>query len=428
MKITRLSLTHYRGVHSLSLDFQERLNVFFGVNGAGKSTIIDAVAIMLSWAVSRIRYSGASSGRPIQETDVTNGKSSSSVQLDCIEGDQPIEWRLSKSRKGHGAPEDRSNLAELNEFTKGLQGQFSEKAENLNLPLFVYYPVNRAVLDIPLRIREKHSFKPITVYDDALTSGANFRTFFEWFREREDLENENREYRQPTLFDNQHDTSFPDPQLEAVRRALQLFLPEFENLRVRRNPLRMEVEKNGKLLTVNQLSDGEKCLIAMVGDLTRRMAIANPERSNPLEGEGIILIDEIDLHLHPKWQRMIVPRLLEVFPKCQFIISTHSPNVITHVQPDSLYLLQQTDSGIVAERPAESYGKNVDRILEDLMGLETTRPDRVSSSLHDIYDEINQGQLVDARQKIAEMKAEIGEDPELVKAEVLIKRKEIIGK
>jgi predicted ATP-binding protein involved in virulence len=428
MKITRLSLTHYRGVHSLSLDFQERLNVFFGVNGAGKSTIIDAVAIMLSWAVSRIRYSGASSGRPIQETDVTNGKSSSSVQLDCIEGDQPIEWRLSKSRKGHGSPEDRSNLAELNEFTKGLQGQFSEKAENLNLPLFVYYPVNRAVLDIPLRIREKHSFKPITVYDDALTSGANFRTFFEWFREREDLENENREYRQPTLFDNQHDTSFPDPQLEAVRRALQLFLPEFENLRVRRNPLRMEVEKNGKLLTVNQLSDGEKCLIAMVGDLARRMAIANPERSDPLEGEGIILIDEIDLHLHPKWQRMIVPRLLEVFPKCQFIISTHSPNVITHVQPDSLYLLKQTDSGIVAERPAESYGKNVDRILEDLMGLETTRPDRVSSSLHDIYDEINQGQLADARQKIAEMKAEIGEDPELVKAEVLIKRKEIIGK
>ncbi len=428
MKITRLNLTNYRGVHSLSLDFQERLNVFFGVNGAGKSTIIDAVAIMLSWAVSRIRYSGASSGRPIQETDITNGKSSSSVQLDCIEGDQPIEWRLSKSRKGHGAPEDRSNLAELNEFTKGLQGQFSEKAENLNLPLFVYYPVNRAVLDIPLRIREKHSFKPITVYDDALTSGANFRTFFEWFREREDLENENREYRQPTLFDNQHDTSFPDPQLEAVRRALQLFLPEFENLRVRRNPLRMEVEKNGKLLTVNQLSDGEKCLIAMVGDLARRMAIANPERSDPLEGEGIILIDEIDLHLHPKWQRMIVPRLLEVFPKCQFIISTHSPNVITHVQPDSLYLLQQTDSGIVAERPAESYGKNVDRILEDLMGLATTRPDRVSSSLHDIYDEINQGQLVDARQKIAEMKAEIGEDPELVKAEVLIKRKEIIGK
>ncbi|MCX5880255.1 MAG: AAA family ATPase [Deltaproteobacteria bacterium] len=428
MKITRLNLTNYRGVHSLSLDFQERLNVFFGVNGAGKSTILDAVAIMLSWAVSRIRYSGASSGRPIQETDITNGKSSSSVQLDCIEGDQPIEWRLSKSRKGHGAPEDRSNLANLNEFTKRLQGQISERAEKINLPLFAYYPVNRAVLDIPLRIREKHSFKLFAAFDDVLTSGANFRTFFEWFREREDLENENRKYSDQLQLFKPENFQFPDPQLETVRGALQSFLPEFANLTVRRSPLRMEVEKNGKLLTVNQLSDGEKCLIAMVGDLARRMAIANPERSDPLEGEGIILIDEIDLHLHPKWQRMIVPRLLEVFPKCQFIISTHSPHVITHVQPESLYLLKQTDSGIVAERPAESYGKNVDRILEDLMGLETTRPDRVSSSLHDIYDEINQGQFADARQKIADMKAEIGEDPELVKAEVLIKRKEIIGK
>ena len=197
--------------------------------------------------------------------------------------------------------------------------------------------------------------------------------------------------------DKQNDAILPDPQLEAVRRALQSFLPEFENLRVRRNPLRREVEKNGKLLTVNQLSDGEKCLIAMVGDLARRMAIANPERSEPLEGEGIILIDEIDLHLHPKWQRMIVPRLQEVFPKCQFIISTHSPHVITHVHPESLYLLMQTDSGIVAERLAESYGKNVDRILEELMGMETTRPDWVSSSLRDIYDEINQGQFADAR-------------------------------
>jgi predicted ATP-binding protein involved in virulence len=61
----------------------------------------------------------------------------------------------------------------------------------VNLPVFVYYPVNRAVLDIPLRIREKHRFDLLSAYDESLTSGANFRTFFEWFREREDLENEN---------------------------------------------------------------------------------------------------------------------------------------------------------------------------------------------------------------------------------------------
>ena len=168
--------------------------------------------------------------------------------------------------------------------------------------------------------------------------------------------------------------------------------------------------------------------MAMVGDLARKMAIANPVRDNPLVGEGIILIDEIDLHLHPKWQRMVIPKLTAIFPNCQFIISTHSPHVITHVQPECLYLLEQTSTGMMAQRPRESYGKNTDRILEDLMGLETTRPDKVSLELDRLYEEIDQGQLVDARQKIADLKTEIGEDPELVKAEVLIKRKEIIGK
>lgn len=425
MNIQKLSLTNYRGVQSLTLDFHERLNVFFGVNGAGKSTVLDAIAIMLSWAVSRIKHQGIA-GRPILETDITNGNAFSSIELFCIDGIQEIEWKLVKSRMRHRLQKEKSDLTSLSEFTKQLQDKISENEEKVNLPLFVYYPVKRAVLDIPLRIRGKHRFHLLAAYDDALTSGANFRTFFEWFREREDLENENIKYLDMPL--PPEDFQFPDPQLNTVREALDQFLPEFQNLTVRRDPLRMEVEKNGRRLTVNQLSDGEKCLIAMIGDLARRIAIANPARERPLEGEGIILIDEIDLHLHPKWQRMIVPKLLRVFKNCQLVISTHSPHVLTHVKPDNLYLLKQTDAGITAERPSESYGKNVDRILEDLMGLETTRPDEVSSELSEIYKYINRNRFADAKKMIAALKAEIGADPELVKAEVLIKRKEIIGK
>lgn len=294
------------------------------------------------------------------------------------------------------------------------------------MPLLAYYPVNRAVLDIPLRIRSKHRFDVISAYDESLTSGASFRTFFEWFREREDLENENRKYQDQLI--KPDGFQFPDSQLEAVRRALKQFMPDFANLTVRRNPLRMEVEKLGQKLTVNQLSDGEKCLMAMVGDLARRFAIANPLRDNPLEGQGIVLIDEIDLHLHPKWQRMVVPRLLEVFPKCQFLISTHSPHVITHVQPDNLFLLHLRDGQLFCSRPAESYGKTVERVLEDLMGIETTRPDEVKRSLRRIFDLIDQSDFEAARKLIERLEDEIGEDPELTKAGVLIKRKELIGK
>jgi predicted ATP-binding protein involved in virulence len=513
MKVTEISLKHYRGAESLQLKLGKNLNVFAGVNGSGKSTVLDSVAIMLSWVVSRIKSVGAS-GRPISEADIMNGHSSALIEIICTEGDREIEWKLSKSRKGHGSPDDRSNLHNLSEFAKQIQSEISAKQENINLPLFVHYSVNRAVLDIPLKIRKKHSFDLLNIYDESLTSGANFRTFFEWFREREDLENENSKYLADPLatgdkivsrleregmylknlsnslpifptnlyidwqnscvdelniligesnnlyadflsatsitnintdiisnvleilariksFIRSQDSTLStstDSQLEIVRNALQKFLPEFTNFSIRRSPLRMEVKKGGKTLTVNQLSDGEKCLIALVGDLARRMAVANTMRQDPLEGDGIVLIDEVDLHLHPRWQRTVISKLTEVFPNCQFIISTHSPHVINHVHPENLFLLDRTADGIIATHPLKSYGNNVDRILEDLMGLQTTRTDDVFQELRDIYDLISQNLLPDATNRIVTLKQKIGADPELVKAEVLIKRKKSIGK
>lgn len=434
MKIKNISMNNYRGIRSLSMDIDENLNIFMGMNGAGKSSVLDGVAIMLSWIVSRIRHAG-SSGRHIAEKDIFNGESSSLIELCCTYLGEDLKWSLVKNRVGHFdfARGVKTDLGMLSAKTKELQKKIAHFNEKLNIPLFVYYPVNRAVLDIPLRIRKKHKFNLMAAFDGALTSGANFRTFFEWFREREDLENEDWKIMGTMIRDGVLDKEHPlheDLQLKEVKNALSLFLPEFKNLTVRRNPLRMEVEKNGNTMTVEQLSDGEKCLIALVGDLARRMSIANPMRGNPLAGKGIVLIDEIDLHLHPKWQRMIVPKLRDVFPNCQFMITTHSPHVITHVKPENIFMLYETETkeGIKAERPIESYGKNVDRVLEDLMGLETTRPDEVNLKLRHIFKTINSGDLKMAEKLIQELKEEIGEDPELVKARVLIRRREIIGR
>ena len=428
--IKKIILSNYRGASHLEIPLQKNLNVIYGVNGAGKSTVLDAAAIMLSWVVSRIRRAGAS-GRPIQEHDISNNQSVASINIVASDQQREVEWMRIKTRKGHINKGEPSELFALSEYAKEWQEKITTSPNNTNIPLFTYYPVNRAVLDIPLRIKAKHQFNLLEAYEGALTGGANFRTFFEWFREREDLENEARKYidiqNDPDL-SSLVDTQYPDPQLEAVRHALEKLMPDFKNLTVRRSPLRMEVFKNGKPLTVSQLSDGEKCLMAMVGDLARRLAIANPARKNPLDGEAIVLIDEIDLHLHPKWQAMIIPRLRETFPNCQFIVSTHSPHVITHVKHDNLYRLKQTDTGIELERPNESYGKNTDRILEDLMGMETTRPHKVSEDLHQIYELISSHEFKKAQQLISDLHSLIGEDPELVKARVLIKRKEIIGK
>jgi len=426
MHIVRLHINRYRGVRSLSIELKSRLNVFVGVNGAGKSTIMDSVAILSSWLVNRIKSPNAS-GRTIAETDICNGESSAALRIECEDNGESFGWTLVKSRKGYIKKEISSDLIQLTDFTKKVNGEIEKNSGKLNLPVFIYYPVNRAVLDIPLRIRERHSFDLLSAYDESLTSGANFRTFFEWFREREDLENEALRD-QSSIPGIVHDSQYPDPHLTAVRKALEKFIPEFTDLTVRRNPLRMEVKKNGFSLTVNQLSDGEKCLIALVGDLARRMAIANPVGQNPLNGDGVVLIDEIDLHLHPKWQKMVLPKLLEVFPNCQFLVSTHSPSILTYVHSEHLFLMSLSTDGIKVSNPHESYGKNVDRILEDLMGVETTRVEEVAQSIKGIYTDIEAGKLDDAMNSISKLRNEIGEDPDLVKASVLIKRKELIGK
>ncbi len=426
MHIQKLTLDRYRGAKFFSITLHEHLNVFVGMNGAGKSSILDATAILLSWLVNRIKSSNTS-GKPVSEADIMNGESSANVMMSLDIHGSLHQWNIAKTRKNVSHKEVASDLGTVSSLAKKLQAECVERDQQANLPLFVYYPVNRGVLDIPLRIREKHRFDLLSAYDQALTGGANFRTFFEWFREREDLENEARRD-QDTLFADHPRAPFPDPQLEAIRKALSLFMPEFKNLTVRRNPLRMEVEKNGRRLTVNQLSDGEKCLMAMIGDMARRMAIANPILENPLDGKGIFLIDEIELHLHPVWQQMIIPQLTCVFPNCQFLISTHSPHVITHVQPENLFLLKMTQSGLTVQQADESYGKTVERVLEDLMGLETTRPKEINQAIKEIFEQIHKGSLKQARDSIQALEARIGVDPELVKANVLIKRKELIGK
>ena len=424
MKIIRLTISGFRGIIDMELDLAEKLNVFVGANGAGKSSILDALAILLSWFPARIRHAG-SSGRKISDLEVNNSARQAVISINVELDRHDITWTIVKTKKGRITRRTKSNLSPMAKIAKTYQMELQQEENTCALPVLVYYPINRAVLDIPLRIRSRHEFGILEAYDGSLTSGSNFRTFFEWFRNREDLENENRKYKY--VFFKPDGWQFPDPQLENVRRALSQLLPEFRDIAVRRNPLRMTVDKNGQELRIDQLSEGEKCLMAMVGDLARRLAIANPSAENALNGRGIVLIDEIDLHLHPAWQRMVISELPKTFPNCQFMVSTHSPQIISHVAAENLFLLSQASDGIKYSKANESYGKNTDRILEDLMGVDA-RPQEIKKELRDLYKTIERGELDRAKSTVTKMKERIGNDPELTKAGVLIRRKELIGK
>ena len=415
MRIQSIDIAGFRGIPELSLDFSEGINVLVGINGAGKSAVLDCAAILLSRLIGRIR-SSTGTGRFFSESDINNDVRETGNSIEIHFRGETVQWRVTKGRKGR-RKQRITGLEQLRTHVDLLHSEL-EANESFTLPLAVYYPVNRAVLDIPLRIRTKHRFDRLAAYDQALSgSWSSFRIFFEWFRQREDLENEQR----------LENPRFRDHQLQAVRTATEHLLPGFRSLKVRRSPLRMVVEKNGEELIVNQLSDGEKCTLAMVGDLARRMAVANPHMKDPLVAEAVVLVDEIDLHLHPSWQRTLASTLKKTFPHCQFVLSTHSPAILSHLDPNSIWMLERTSCGIEARRPDQAYGQTVDRVLEDIMNV-PARPVEIGDELAKLFLVIEQGKLKKARRILRELKGEIGIDPDLVKADVLIRRRELVEK
>ena len=414
MRLNSINIEGFRGIPNLELEFPKQVNVLVGVNGVGKSAVLDCSAIMLSRLIGRIR-SSAGTGRYFTHSDINNRRQWTKNEIEVAFQGKPLRWSVVKTRRGQ-QKQRISGLVDLRRDVELFRSKLAED-EAARLPLAVYYPVNRAVLDIQLRIRKRHPFDRLAAYDQALSGEwSSFRVFFEWFREREDLENEKR-------LDK---PEFRDSQLQAVRTATERFLAGFRGLKVRRSPLRMVVEKHGEELIVNQLSDGEKCTLAMAGDLARRMAIANPAMVDPLQGEAVVLIDEIDLHLHTGWQRRLIAALTKTFPKCQFLLSTHSPSILGHLDSKSIWILERTKSGISAKRPDDAYGQTTDRILEDIMGV-PPRPKEVQNTLNKLFRAIERGEMMEAKQLLSDMQRKVGPDPDLVKASVLIRRKEVLG-
>ncbi|MCP1519542.1 putative ATP-binding protein involved in virulence [Pseudomonas migulae] len=422
------------------------VTVLVGNNGAGKTTILKSMATSLSWLVARIRTEKGS-GSYLAEEDIRNGTSSGVIfiavvdrsRIRSIHSDADIEevvftWGIARAKQGrksavHSSLADASRLADLfrNELTA------DDKA---SLPLIAYYPVERSVLEIPLKIKTKHTFDQLDGYDNALNRGVDFRRFFEWFREREDSENEtgvsetalaeiskkfgNDSEIWKTL--SQLKASSRDRQLTAVRSAIAAFMPGFSNLRVQRKPrLHMAIDKDGVTLNVSQLSQGEKSMMALVGDIARRLAMMNQSLDNPLEGDGIVLIDEVDLHLHPKWQRSLIRQLSETFPNCQFVLTTHSPLVISDAKDVLCYVL---DDGELQERNG-LYGLDANQVLLEVMDTDIRNSD-VQQRLNRLLERLQDGDLDEAKQLFSELSLELPEGHlELAKAALLIRKLEL---
>ena len=452
MKLERLHLKNFRCFDELSIDFGKRLTVIIAENGTGKTAILDAIAIGFGRYLTKLP---GVSGRTTKETDlrVTQGERREPFMMLAWEArtreDAPLAWSGGRKRDGtvnasaikkmlsdEQAVLLSRGLKDMDEFTLGLvQAEAEQRA--YFLPVIAYYGTNRAIREEVQRRRGfKKNFSRFDALAGALEPDSRFRAAFEWFNAMEDVERRERETRRD--FDYQH------PELQAVRGAIVRLLPVgFSKPRTEIRPLRFVIDRlapdgTTRTLRISQLSDGYRVVLGLTMDFARRLAQANSRMAadgmqimNPLDLPAIALIDEVDLHLHPSWQQRVLTDLMQTFRNTQFIVTTHSPQVLSTVKRENIRVIGPDASGkIIAAPPlAMTYGEPSGDVLHSVMMVDPQPPVSEKADLQRLTEWVDQGnyQSSEATQLMQTLVAALGaQHPQLQRLQRSIQRQEAL--
>jgi len=414
MRIDKLTINNYRGFQKLEIKFPKDGNaVFIGINGSGKSSILDCIANCLrNFQLELLKGRG-------RVNSITKFYNRNEINITADEYSRNnLEWtyeRESEQYMSTGFAIRKTQTPKVvfysNEDAEDLPKQIRGDIgffKNINIPILVYYPSERSFNEPKLKPINLNNISQLTAWEGIFGRFTDFDSFFTWFRSAEDYENEIR------LND---DRTYMDIRLKSVRDAIEKILDGFRNPRVKRQPIEdLTLNKQNFQISITRLSHGEKALFSLVGDLARRLAIANPELSNPLLGKGVVMIDEVDLHLHPSWQRNILNKLETSFPNIQFIVTTHSPQVLSNVKRENVFILE--DFKLKAQR--YTLGRDTNSILYDLFNVEE-RPKDYKRKINDLYHSIDANDRAKAEEKIEQLKKDLGDsDREILRAESYI--------
>ncbi len=422
MKVKMIKVRNFKGIDNLNIPFDGKSTIIFGINGAGKSTILRAIDLIYANVIAMLLSSRKKLAQ-LEYDDISYGKTKAEIGVAVESSDGSLKEYSRSISRGYGRRHELNKLKELVELFKNLyieegfddgNGNWIEKEDLKNMPVFVNYGVNRSVFEVPLRVSRNEQFTKLSAFDKAIESKIDFRTLFRWFRNQEDIENQEKVR---TV------SEYEDRSLSAVKRAMLAMLDGFDDIYIDRKPLAMKVKKDERYLKINQLSDGEKCTIALFGDLARRMALANPQLSNPLEGDGVVLIDELDLHMHTSWQRKVMYVLKQTFPNIQFIVTTHSPQILGELDDTfNIFYMLREDNKVQLQQYKSFIGWDANVILEEVMKTSSVNVD-IKRLVEEMYENISDKDY-DQAEKIADKLDEIsnGYVEGVAKARVLISR------
>ncbi|GMQ60134.1 AAA family ATPase [Vallitalea sediminicola] len=435
MRIEKLKLQNYRGFDKFTLNIPDDYAVIIGDNGSGKTAILEAICICLGTIL--VGFDGVNS-IGIKKDDVRleyfplgslgNLQPQYPINISCNMRVNSQLFNFSRSINKPGGSTTRTDAKKIISYFNGVDKKVKKGANDIVLPLISYYSTGRLWLHsskskktsrnkFDIKIKEEttnYQFNRLNGYIDCLSAKTNEKLMLKWFENMEYIEFQ-RKMDLPELgivkqaivefflnsLDYKVDFGMIDIDFDPVLNQLVIEYPDNEGKKIR--------------LPFGMLSDGYKTMLSLVADIAYRMATLNPnllERALS-ETKGIVVIDEIDMHLHPKWQRHVIEDLRNIFPNLQFIFTTHSEHVISNVSQE--HIIKIGPKGVMYKVPFTK-GRDINSLTSEVMDL-PVREKNAQELINSFYSKIDNKSIDKAKIILDKMIEMFGEkDTEVIKA------------
>ncbi|PSJ75861.1 hypothetical protein C7N43_16750 [Sphingobacteriales bacterium UPWRP_1] len=452
ISLNNLTLKSFRCFPELDVSFDERLTVFIAENGGGKTTVLDAIAEGLKAYLAALKVAGYKQCS-FQGGDVKKGEEISDININ-VSLDYPVKLSnlsvTGETRAGEldGKQENievfinvyKHNISSTNLSSKSVIASYNELAKNrLNqdnqivMPVLAYFGGDSVKIKYDAKDRAKNRIEYI--YKNAFSrSRLNYTAIYDWFDEKFKV------FRELKDKDSSIKMEEKTPELFKIQKAVEWIMNDGDNavykdLRISSlsGQSKLVISKKNTSGTyddieINQLSSGEKSLFAFVADLGLRLLHATPlttsveaDSAYKILGKGIVLIDEVDLHLHLSWQQKVIEKLMEIFPDVQFVMSAHSLLILGKLRSNNVRLFLDNELYSIPEM----YGQDIGTIIEKIWKIPSNIFKHRIREVYRLLATNVLGNLLAAKAEVENIEKEIGNStPALVEAKAIIKHKE----
>ena len=436
MRIDELHLENFKKFAVQDIDLHPHFTLLVGENGAGKTSVLDALAVAAGvWLAKPPDSTLVSSARNIHRSEVRLQPQPKGDRIQFQERRPVIiraKGRIGEHENVQWTRQIRPvGIRTTNADAEGALGYVKDiysrdgAGENVLCPVLAYYGAGRAWLPSNERVPRPRVDGPArrwAAFYDCFNERIRSAELHKWFS-RETTERGNRAGKWR-------------PGFEVVRRAVLRCVPDADGVWFDTDRNEIVLSIGGNAQPFDNLSAGQRMMLALIADLAIKAVTQNayllpPDELGPEDEPwprvlnltpGVVLIDELDVHLHPIWQRRIATDLKEAFPAIQFVCTSHSPQLIGELQPDEIRLMHADEFS----QPSLSFGQDSNWVVEVLMGGSKCNSG-VKARLAKIFQLIKISQLQEAETEAFGLRAEIGNNDELQRAVSLIERIKLLG-